>query len=384
MDRELKLPYFVRVSIVLLGLLAFIAMMYYTRPIVVPFIFAVVIAIVLHPLESFFSRLRINRIASIILTLTITVLAVTGLGIFIILQVTKFTESMPELVAKFESLITDLIFRISGMFDLSTDKVSEWIASTKSDLFDQTGPALGKTLITMGNAFVIILLVPVYVFMIMYYEPLILEFLRRSFHAEHRKKVSQVITEIKNLIQSYLSGLFIEMAIVAALDTAALIILGVDYAILLGILAAILNLIPYLGGIVGAALPMMIALATKESPWTALWVLISFYIIQLIDNNYIVPKIVASKVKINALVSVFVVLAFGALWGIPGMFISIPLTAIVKLISDHIDPLKPFGYLLGDAMPSRHPFTKKPLDEKTVEKQVREGGTVTDISKEGQ
>jgi len=81
--------------------------------------------------------------------------------------------------------------------------------------------------------------------------------------------------------------------------------------------------------------------------------------IQVIDNNYIVPKIVASKVKINALVSIVVVLAFGALWGIPGMFISIPLTAIVKLIFDHIEPLKPWGFLLGDTMPQLTIFKVK-------------------------
>ncbi len=77
----------------------------------------------------------------------------------------------------------------------------------------------------------------------------------------------------------------------------------------------------------------------------------SFYVIQLIDNNYIVPKIVASKVKINALFSIIVVFAGNALWGVPGMFLSIPMLAIIKLICDHIEPVKPWGFLLGDTMP---------------------------------
>ncbi|HZK07783.1 MAG TPA: AI-2E family transporter [Bacteroidales bacterium] len=79
----------------------------------------------------------------------------------------------------------------------------------------------------------------------------------------------------------------------------------------------------------------------------------------MIDNNYIVPKIVASKVKVNALVSIIVILAFGALWGIPGMFVSIPLTAIVKVIFDQIDSLKPWGFLLGDTMPDSAIFNIK-------------------------
>jgi len=96
----------------------------------------------------------------------------------------------------------------------------------------------------------------------------------------------------------------------------------------------------------------MVALATKPSPWFAVYILIAYYAIQLIDNNYIVPKIVASKVKINALFSIIVVIAGNALWGVPGMFLSIPLLAIIKLICDHIEPLKPWGFLLGDTMPS--------------------------------
>jgi predicted PurR-regulated permease PerM len=129
------------------------------------------------------------------------------------------------------------------------------------------------------------------------------------------------------------------------------LILGIEYAILLGILGALLNVIPYIGGVVAVALPMMVALATKSSAWHAFYVLAIYYFIQLIDNNYIVPKIVASKVKLNALFSIIAVIVGNALWGIPGMFLSIPLLAIVKLIFDHIEPLKPWGFLLGDTMP---------------------------------
>jgi predicted PurR-regulated permease PerM len=186
----------------------------------------------------------------------------------------------------------------------------------------------------------------------LFYHPILLEFFRRIFGEDNRSQASPIISQIKTLIQRYLTGLVIEAFIVAALDTAALLILGIEYAIVLGILGALLNVIPYLGGLVAVALPMMIALVTKASPWYAVYVLAAYYFIQLIDNNYIVPIIVASKVKINALVSIIVVLAFGALWGIPGMFISIPLTAIAKLVFDHIEPLKPWGFLLGDTMPT--------------------------------
>jgi predicted PurR-regulated permease PerM len=148
----------------------------------------------------------------------------------------------------------------------------------------------------------------------------------------------------------------------ATLETVSLLMLGIEYAVFLGIIGALLNVIPYIGGLVAVALPMIVALATETSPIYALYILVIYYLIQLIDNNYIVPKIVASKVKINALFSIIVVLAGNALWGIPGMFLSIPLLAIVKLIFEQIESLKPWGYLLGDTMPPadkiRHFFAK--------------------------
>jgi predicted PurR-regulated permease PerM len=152
------------------------------------------------------------------------------------------------------------------------------------------------------------------------------------------------------------------------MNSVALLILGIDYAILLGIVGALLNLIPYIGGLVAVALPMIIAVVTKSTAWYALYVLAAYYFIQLIDNNFIVPKIVASKVKINALFSIIVVIAGNALWGLPGMFLSIPLLAIVKVIFDHIEPLKPWGFLLGDTMPS---LLKIPPILKTIKRKSK-------------
>jgi predicted PurR-regulated permease PerM len=129
-------------------------------------------------------------------------------------------------------------------------------------------------------------------------------------------------------------------------------LLGIDYAILLGIIGALLNVIPFIGGIISVALPMAVALLTKSSPSYMLLVMGSYMVIQFFDNHYITPKIVASKVKINALIAIAAVLFGNALWGIPGMFLSIPLTAIVKVIFEHIDPLKPWAFLLGDTMPA--------------------------------
>jgi predicted PurR-regulated permease PerM len=326
-------------------------MLYIAQSIIVPLVFAVIIAVVMHPVVNFFVRLHMNRIVAISLSLLITILIILAIGMLLYSQASKFSESWPALVEKFTQAFNQTIKWSSGYFDISPKKIHAWINETKADFFSNSGTAIGQTLMSVGSGLVVLFLIPVYIFLILFYEPLLLDFIRKLFGEQNQGQVSEIVFKTKKVIQSYLVGLVIEAAIVAVLEIAALLILGIEYAILLGILGALLNAIPYIGGLVAVALPMMVALATKDSAWYAVYILVIYYIIQLIDNNYIVPKIVASKVKINALFSVIVVIAGNALWGVPGMFLSIPLLAIIKLIFDHVEPLKPWGFLLGDTMP---------------------------------
>jgi len=146
----------------------------------------------------------------------------------------------------------------------------------------------------------------------------------------------------------------LEALIVATINSAALLLLGVDYAILLGILGALLNVIPFIGGILAVALPLAVATITKDGFSTQLWIIVAYLVIQFIDNHFLVPYIVSSKVKINALISIIVVLLGAAVWGFGGMFLSIPFVGILKIIFDRIPELKPWGKLLGTEVPTRH------------------------------
>lgn len=349
--KDTNFPFYVKATILLLGISILITILYIAQGIFVPLIFATIIAIVLHPVVIFFTRLRLKRILAIIITLILAFIVISAFGFLLASQVSRFGESWPMLVEKLSELVSQAVSWAAAYFDVDQKSINEWIAQSKTDLINSSGAIIGQTLLTAGSVLIILFLVPVYVFMILFYQPILRDFINQLFSAANQNRVSDIVTQIKTVIQKYLIGLVFEAAIVGTLYTVTLLILGIDYAIMLGIIGALLNVIPYLGGIVGVALPMIIALATKSSPWFAVYILIIFYIIQLIDNNYIVPKIVASQVKINALFSIIIVIAGNALWGIPGMFLSIPLLAIVKLIFDNIPNLKPWGFLLGDTMP---------------------------------
>jgi predicted PurR-regulated permease PerM len=364
-DEKLKLPGYAKASIFVIGLIALLAILYIAKSIIIPVVFAIIFAIVLHPVVNFFIRRRLNRVIAIAITIFLTFLVIGAFGLLFFSQASRFSESWPILVDKLTEVFNQTITWASGYFDINAHKIHEWFINAKVELINSSSATIGKTLMTAGNLLIVLFLVPVYIIMLLYYHPILIEFIHRLFGASNQRQVSQIVTQIKTVIQRYLIGLFIEAVIVAALNSVALLILGIEYAILLGIIGALLNVIPYIGGIISVAIFMVVALVTK-SPVYMIYILVIYSIIQFIDNHYIVPKIVASKVKINALFAIIVVIAGNALWGIPGMFLSIPLLAIVKLICDHIEPLKPWGFLLGDTMP---PLIKiKPFINKIIKK----------------
>lgn len=348
-NTNIRVPMSVKIPIIFIGCIAFIFALYIAKSILIPLVFATIFAILLHPIVNLFIKIKINRVVAIIITLFLTTAVIGLLGIFLFSQTGRFSESLPNLVERFTEIINQIIIWVSGYFNLSSQEIIEWITKFKNELIGIL--VTGKTLANVTSVLAFLFLIPVFVFMILFYQPLLIEFFRRAFGKSQRSKVSEVINLIKTLIQSYLVGLLFQVGIIATMYSVGLLILGIEYAIILGIIGAFLNLIPYLGSIVAAIIPMLIAIATKTSPWFALLVLALYVFTQFIDNNFITPKIVGSQVKLNALASIVAVIGFATLWGIPGMIVAIPLTAIAKLVFDNVEPLEHWGFLLGDTMP---------------------------------
>ncbi len=349
MKTSVALPFYLKCSQIIMGTVAFFYIMYIGHDIIVPLIFSTILAILLNPVVNFLSR-KLNRIVSIFIAIILAMVIVSALFYFIGSQLAMFSDSFPVLKQKFSGYFADTISWVSDTFNISTPKIKAWIAKTKAKGLDGGGAMISDTLLSITGALIVLLLVPVYIFLILFYKPLLLDFIAMCFSSSKHSTVKEVLQETRRLIQSYLVGLLLEAALVATLNSVGLLFIGVEYAILLGVIGAILNMIPYIGGIVAISLPMIMALTT-QSLSASFAVLILYCVVQIIDNNFFVPKIVASKVKINALISIVVVLIGGALWGVGGMFLSIPLTAIIKVICDRIEPLQPLGFLLGDTMP---------------------------------
>lgn len=344
-------PLYVKLTLVLLGIIAFFSILYIGRAIIMPLVFATLIAIALNPLVNRLCDMGVNRILGIAFAVLATLAVVISLVTFISWQATMFSDTFSQFKTSFNELYTQGVEWASEVFKVSERDVNEWVNDTKQKVMDNSGVFIGKTVGTISAALTFIFLLPVYIFMILYYKPLLLQFIAQLFPRDEHEAVLDVLNETKRLIQSYLIGLMLETAIIAVLNSIGFLAVGLQYAILLGIIGAILNLIPYIGGLIAISLPMALALVTK-SPSSMVVVGVIYLFVQFLDNNFLVPKIVASKVRLNALVSIVAVLVGGALWGVMGMFLSIPLVAIAKVIFDRIQGLNPWGYLLGDDMPA--------------------------------
>jgi predicted PurR-regulated permease PerM len=347
MKIRLQFPFYAKASLILIGLYLLINILYIAQSIIIPLIYATIMAIALSPAVHFWMRRKVNRTISIGIVLTIALLIAVAIGILLFSQINLLSEARPQLNLKFQTLIDQIIQWISIYFNVSVEKINTGLTNAKIEMLNNSGAAIGVTLTTIGGVLSAIILTPVYIVLLLFYQPHLVKFIHKIFGASNDNQVSEILSQVKKIIQSYLMGLFVESAIVAVLNAAGLMILGMDYAILLGVIAALLNVIPYLGAVVATSLFMTIAIITKSMIYI-LYVFILYSIIQFIDNNYIVPSVIGSKVKLNSLVCVFAVIVGAAIWGVPGMFLSIPLMAILKLIFDHVESLKPWGFLMGE------------------------------------
>src|SRR3989338_3902165 len=307
-----KIPLYAKTALIFISMFAFVYTLYIGQQIIIPLVYATIIAILLNPVVNFLTRHKFNRFIAIILSVILAIAIVAGILAVLISQGDNFMSSAPEMQEKFTATFSQFVNWVSNQMGVEPEKVNQWISDTRSEQLNNL--EVKENIARFGHILMTTVLLPVYMVMLLYYKPLLLEFVHRVFRSENQDLVKEVLTNTKKIIQSYLIGLFIEMFIVGVLNAVGLLM---------------------------------------------------YLFIQFIDNNFLLPKIVASRVKINALVSIIVVLLGAAVWGVPGMFLAIPLTAIIKVIFDHVEPLKPWGFLLGDTMPKAISIKKISFRKKT-------------------
>jgi predicted PurR-regulated permease PerM len=327
--------------------------LYLGQHIIIPIAFACLFSIILIAPCDRMEKAGINRGLSATIALVVSILLAAIIFYLVSRQLLGFRAALPVFSAHLKTLIAQFDGWIQNRMHINDFSLTQYLDQLVSKNASNATALLGSTVSNLSGALVTLAMIPVYTFLLLLYRDLIVHFVVSSFDEKHSGNVRQVLEKTKKVINQYILGLFLEMAIVCVLYCTGFFILGVQFALLLGVLSALLNIIPYLGFFTAFIMTVLITLSTN-SPATALGAAIVLITVHILDGNVLMPKIVGSKIKINALFTIMSVIVGDAVWGIPGMFLALPVVAILKILFDSTGHLPPWGLLVGDEIISSH------------------------------
>ncbi len=305
--------------------------------ILIPFAFAILLAVLLLPIAQYLERNNFSRVLSIAFAILLALGLIGGIIYFLSSQIASFVQDIPSIKEHINEHFISIQDWVKEKFNISFHEQNAYL-NEQAEKLKESGTGYIR-----------------HTFLLLYYRNLIKRFLFAVFKQEYGNGVKNVLAETQIMVRSYMLGLLIEMGIVAAANSIGLLLLGIQYAIFFGVLAAVLNLIPYIGMFTATLFTVLITLTTTSHTSDVVWIVVIFYSIHIVDVNFLMPRIVASRLRINALISILGVVIGGALTGISGLFLSIPAIAFLKILCDEVEGLKPWGILLGDDVS----YTKK-------------------------
>ncbi len=349
MNETIKFPFYARLAFVLISLIAIFSILYIGQGIIVPVLFAFLFAILLEPICRFLKRkLHFPHVIACLVSVALFIAFFVALFSFLSWQIGDMINDWAKIKHNVGIHINHLQELVRSNFNVSKREQNEFLDSATSDSGTQL---VTNTLFSVTDLLLNVTLVPIYIFLILLYKNHLIKFLSKLYSKDHHATLQEILGQVKISIQSYIIGLFIEMLIVSILTGGGYMIIGVKYAILLGVISGLLNLIPYIGILFAIALSIAATLGTSTDISMILYILLVNGVVQFIDNNFLVPMIVSSKVEINAIVAIIGIIVGGTIAGVGGMFLTIPLLAVLKVIFDRVDGLHPWGYLMGDDIP---------------------------------
>jgi len=351
-----ELPLTVKRSIELIGICLLGTLLSIGNDIIMPVLMAFFLSIVLLPIYRFLRARKIPEFLSIILPILLGAVFIAAVIWFFSVQISILAADFPQIQKNINFHLNNISDWINNKTDFSTQEQIKFLNDQSNKLLTNAGNILGGAAGSITSAFIFIGLVPIYIYLFLSYKNLLLRFVFVWFEPDQHKKVKEVMKETEIIIKSYLIGLLIQIAYITVLLGGILLLLDIKHALLIGVIFALLNLIPYVGALIGNLLGVMLTLTSSQELLPIFTVLGVIAIVQFLDNNILMPRIVGSKVKINAFAAILGVFISGSLAGISGMFLALPMVAVLKIIFDRSNIFKPWGILLGDENPVKSPM----------------------------
>lgn len=356
MERK-EYPISVRVSFFLLAVILFFYAIIIAKDFLFPIVLGLLFGYLLFPIAEFLEGKRIPRILANLISI-LSFLVIVGAGLLLVYkQAGGLIDNFPEYKQKALLNIDKLENFFEDQFGLSDLRLVDFIRERVRNIFEEGSNAVNVIFnYTTGTLFRIGIL-PVYIFLFLFYRTKLANFLLKLVKKEKRILLINILRQYSHVVPRYMGGMSSVVVILMILNSTGLLIVGLEHAILFGIISALFNFIPYFGTLIGGSIPFFFALLTGDSPLMAVNVLILFGIIQFTENNILTPNIVGNSLNLNPMVIIIGLIAGGMVWGIPGMFAIVPLLAMFNILAENIENLKPYSFLLGMRGARRHAIT---------------------------
>ncbi len=343
----MEFPGYFKYTIILLGIILSFYALIVAKSLLIPLSLALMFALLLLPLSHRLEQSRVPRSIASFLCILILVGSIISVGYVLSLQIDSISRELPALNEKVEEKLNDIQSFFEARFGIDENKQSAYFRRSVTDFLENSGTIYKTTFTITAGILNYLIIVPIGLFFMLYYRSFFKEFLYKLTPRQRHDRLERVLGQIQQVMQDYILGLFMVIAIVAALNIIGLWVIGIRYAIFFGFLAALLTIIPYIGIFIGSLLPILYALLTTDSLFYPIAVAIVFWLVQVLEGNFITPTVVGNKVQLNPFAAILALLVGGSIWGPAGMILFIPFLAMLKVIFDAVDDLQPFGFMLG-------------------------------------
>jgi putative permease len=342
-------PFYHKLAAVLVSLVAIGYLVILGKELLSPLIFSCLFSILLLPIAAFMERkFRFRRGLASILSILLLLAVVSSIIYIVGVQMSDLADDWPQFKMQLNNSLSSLQHWIAIRFHINATKQLIFVKSATSNVLATGTAVVGVTIVSLSSFLLFLVFTFIYTLFLLTYRRIIMHFLISVFLEENSLVVHDIVEQVQQILRKYITGLFIEMCVVSVVVCIALWLLGIKYAVLLGLITGLFNIIPYIGIFTAMLISVVITFATAAAAGKVFLVLITLIVTHLVDSNFLLPAIVGSKVKINPLITVLGVVLGEMIWGVSGMFLSIPVIAVLKIIFDRIDSLKPWGILLGE------------------------------------
>jgi len=323
-------------------------LLYFGRTLFIPLSFSLLIGFILYPICKWLEKKGMSTGFAIGVSLFSLTILIAAFLFLVFTQLAEFSTEWGALKIKLLDAFSGFSDFLLTRFGFSLESQNNMIHNLENSSGPQLFQLLSFTASSVSSFIITLIMVPLFSVLILYNRKLFFEVLCRVFSNRKREKIYEILVETIHSYHNFIKGMLIVYLVVGLLNGLGLAILGIPHPFLFGFIASIFTFIPYVGIIIASLLPISIAWITYGSIWYPLGVVIVFTIVQILEANIIFPFAVSSKMNLNTLVVLVVIILGGILWGASGMILFIPFLGIAKLIADKTEGMEALAILLGN------------------------------------